>query len=52
MPNFIQTMQSVLTIAVVGVALYVIINPADRPEAQKWAFGVIGTLIGFWLRGP
>jgi hypothetical protein len=51
MPNFRPIMQFILSISLLAVALYVIVNPAAPPEAQKWAPGVIGTLIGYWLRG-
>jgi hypothetical protein len=49
--GFPAIMQGLLTFAVGGVALYVIVNPKMKPELQKWAIGIIGTLIGFWLRG-
>lgn len=39
----------VVSIAVLGAALYVILS--DRfPDAQsKWAFGAVGTVLGYWL---
>ena len=30
-------------------ALYVILHPTVYIEAQKWAFGAVGTVIGSWL---
>ena len=45
------TMQAVLTLSLLATALYVIISPSASAEAQKWAPGIIGTLIGYWLRG-
>jgi hypothetical protein len=46
-------MQFILSISLLGAALYLIIDPAASAsaESQKWAPGVIGTLIGYWLRG-
>ena len=51
MPNLRPLMQFILSPSLLAVALYVIITPAALPEAQKWAPGIIGTLIGYWLRG-
>jgi hypothetical protein len=51
MPDFHQAMQAVMTLSVGGVALHVILNPKARPELQKWAYTIIGTLIGLWFRG-
>jgi hypothetical protein len=51
MPPIRPVMRFVLSISLLGVALYAIVNPAAPAEAQKWAPGVIGTLIGYWLRG-
>jgi hypothetical protein len=46
-----SVMQFILSVSLLAVALYVIVDPAAPSEAQKWAPGVIGTLIGYWLRG-
>jgi hypothetical protein len=44
-------MQVLVTLAVLAVAFYVILDPGVAPDTQKWAMGTIGTLLGFWLRG-
>jgi hypothetical protein len=51
MPPLRSIMQFILSISLLGAALYVIVAPAAPAEGQKWAPGVIGTLIGYWLRG-
>jgi hypothetical protein len=48
---FHALMQYLITVPIEAVALYAVVNPKARPETQKWAFGIIGTLVGFWLRG-
>jgi hypothetical protein len=45
------TMQVVVTMVVLGAALYVTLSPNSPAPAQQWAPGIIGTLIGYWLRG-
>lgn len=30
-------------------AMYVILSKAYGDAEQKWAFGVVGTIIGYWL---
>lgn len=30
--------------------LYVIVRKPDHPDARKWAFGVVGFILGYWLR--
>jgi hypothetical protein len=49
--HFRPLMQGLLTISLMGAALYVMMDRSSPPEAQKWAPGIIGTLIGYWLRG-
>jgi hypothetical protein len=51
MVNSHPILQYLITVPIEAVALYAIGNPKGGPEVQKWAIGVIGTLVGFWLRG-
>jgi hypothetical protein len=51
MPKLRPIMQAIVSISLLGVALYAMITPSVPAEAQKWAPGVIATLIGYWLRG-
>jgi hypothetical protein len=38
-----------VTIPVLGCALYVIVAPIYGEADKKWAYGAVGTLLGFWL---
>src|SRR4051794_34410740 len=40
----------VVTLAVLFSALYVILFTVHSEESQKWAFGAVGTIVGFWLK--
>ena len=44
-------MTIVLSLLVVLSALYVILSKDMYPDAQqKWAFGVVGTVLGYWFK--
>jgi len=44
-------MPVVLSLLVVLSALYVILSKDMYPDAQqKWAFGVVGTVLGYWFK--
>lgn len=43
-------MMVLVSILVLGSSLYVILSMQYDSESQRWAFGVIGTILGFWLR--
>ncbi len=43
-------MRCVLAIAVLGTALYVIISGTSA-GAEDWAYGVMGTVVGYVFRG-
>ena len=43
-------MMVIVSILVLGSSLYVILSKQYEAESQKWAFGVVGTILGFWLR--
>jgi uncharacterized iron-regulated membrane protein len=38
-----------VTIPVLVCALYVIVAPVYGEADKKWAYGAVGTLLGFWL---
>jgi hypothetical protein len=35
---------------VLGVALFVIVSNLYPSDYNKWAFGVVGVVLGYWLR--
>lgn len=45
-----QLMSSIISLVVLFSALYVILSGSYAESEQKWAFGAIGTIMGFWLK--
>jgi hypothetical protein len=44
-------MRCVLSLVIVGAALYMILSGRYQSDSLKWAYGTIGTVLGYWLRG-
>ena len=42
--------QATVSGAVLATALYVVLSADYGPDTDKWAFGAIGVILGFWLR--
>ena len=42
-------MQIIMSLAVAGVALYVLLKSPDE-SLRKWASGALGLVLGYWLR--
>jgi hypothetical protein len=40
----------VVSIAVLAAGLYIILSKGYEADSQKWAFGAVGTILGYWLR--
>jgi len=41
----------IVVTAVIGLAaLYIILSKKFEAESLKWAYGIIGTIVGFWLK--
>lgn len=45
-------MQVILSLGVAAAGLYVILAGNYEPDSEKWAGGVIGTVLGYWLPNP
>lgn len=43
------TVRTILSFAIAGAALYVILSRRYPPTDRKWAYGAIGAITGFWL---
>jgi len=43
-------MQVIISLSVLGGALYIILSQQFPGDYAKWAFGVIGVIIGYWLK--
>lgn len=39
-----------ISIIVLGVAIYIILSQRFTDDFSKWGFGVVGVIIGYWLR--
>ena len=44
-----EIMQIIISLVVLGASLYIILSKKYDNDVQKWAFGAIGTVIGYWL---
>ncbi|MGE5850256.1 MAG: hypothetical protein ACM362_09035 [Candidatus Methylomirabilota bacterium] len=48
--NVKTIMMVVVSVLVLGSSLFIILSGQYDNENQKWAFGAVGTIVGFWLR--
>lgn len=39
-----------VSMIVLGVALFVILSQSFPSDYNKWAFGMVGLVVGYWLR--
>jgi hypothetical protein len=46
-----DVMRVVVSLLVLLSGLYVILSGAYDGGSQKWAFGAVGSIVGYWLRG-
>jgi hypothetical protein len=42
--------QVIITVLLLGSSLYVILSRKYSAQDQNWAYGTVGTLLGFWLK--
>jgi hypothetical protein len=43
-------MQVILTLALGGAAIWIISATAYGPDDKTWAYGALGTVLGYWLK--
>jgi hypothetical protein len=43
-------MQVLVTCAVGGCSLFVILSKGYGPKDKHWAYATVGTLLGYWLK--
>ena len=48
--SFRERILMFISIAVLGSALFIILTDRYDTGSQKWAFGAVGSIVGFWLR--
>lgn len=39
-----------LSVVVLGASLLVILSQKFSEDVSKWAFGMVGLIVGYWLR--
>jgi hypothetical protein len=43
-------MRALISCVLLGVAVYIlVIEPSPNDAAQKWAYGIVGTILGYWF---
>jgi large-conductance mechanosensitive channel len=47
--TFKDYIRGLLSIIVIFTALFIIIRNSSNDESQKWAFGAVGTILGYWF---
>lgn len=47
--SYNQIMIAIVSLSVLFSALFIILSGSYSEPEQKWAFGVVGTVIGFWM---
>jgi hypothetical protein len=49
-PAYQFLMRAVITCLLLGVAIYIlVIEPSPSDATQKWAYGILGTILGYWF---
>jgi hypothetical protein len=45
-----DTVQLTISALLMAASLFVILSKKYGPKEQYWAYGTLGTLVGFWLK--
>jgi uncharacterized membrane protein YjgN (DUF898 family) len=48
--RLVTAMQVIVSLAILGAALHVILSKQYASNDTKWAYGIVGTVIGYWLK--
>jgi uncharacterized membrane protein len=43
-------MKVLVSVVILAVALFVILSKTYDAKAKHWAYGMVGLIIGFWLK--
>ncbi|MBP2498385.1 hypothetical protein ABID82_005071 [Methylobacterium sp. PvP062] len=46
-----NVMQPLVSLIVLAVAFWIILSDIYDAEHKQWAYGAIGTVVGFWIKG-
>ena len=49
--RLITATQVIVSLGILSAVLYMILSEQFAANDTKWACGIIGTLIGYWLKG-
>lgn len=49
--DFRAVMAGVISLAILSSCLWIVLSRRYEDAEKKWAFGAIGTVIGYWLGG-
>jgi hypothetical protein len=49
--RLVAALQVIASLAVLGAALHVILSKQYASNDIKWAYGIVSTVIGYWLKG-
>jgi ABC-type Fe3+ transport system permease subunit len=44
-------MQIIISLALLAIASYIILSHGYQSQDKNWAYGTLGTIVGFWLKG-
>ncbi len=44
-----QLVQIIISVLLLLASLFVVLSSKYAPKDKHWAYGTIGTLVGFWL---
>ena len=45
-------MQILMSLIFTSAAFYIVLSHSYNPQEEHWAYGSLGTILGFWLKGP
>jgi hypothetical protein len=48
--RLIKAVQVIVSLATLGAALHVLISKQYASNDTQWAYGIVGTVIGYWLK--
>ena len=49
--RLVTATQVIVSFAILGAVFYVIVCKQYTANDTKWAYGIVGTVIGYWLKG-
>ena len=50
--SYALSAQLVISAVLLVAALFVILTKKYPPQDKHWAYGALGTVVGFWLKAP